>query len=438
VSRPPCIDDSSLVYQVGRLYPSSADEYVPRHTAVTPMCFEAAFATVAEAAECARGRVDVLAGLIRDEPRLRVRRLLVDWLDAHFPVLAAADADPAAPMTQGLYPECVVPRRRRLLEPWTEVAYQSALPPHLTLSPAEKVMRKARGSCSLRYVTQQVRRAFGSSAPGTADLLKVAVVVSELRYFAPDEGIGLDPAARYAVWARTDRQHLAAFNAQKRGAKELREMLLQTAVGAASYSPVARFLYTRESATFFESVLLLQLCQKVMSRGDQTVALPPEPGFGVKLSEAAARDVLPILTVPGGGHPSAKRLNLALARCPELGRAARRQTSAISRVAVVAHNTFEFARQQRHPPVWVPVCPSACAWKRTSRKRRRDAVAVVGDAEATCGACGHNVVLLKVNGTLIRDAAGVWTQLCSGCGAVITSAHLVGVVGMCAQCRTAL
>ena len=167
---------------------------------------------------------------------------------------------------------------------------------------------------------QQVRRAFGSSAPGTADLLKVAVVVSELRYFAPDEGIGLDPAARYAVWARTDRQHLAAFNAQKRGAKELREMLLQTAVGAASYSPVARFLYTRESATFFESVLLLQLCQKVMSRGDQTAALPPEPGFGVKLSEAAARDVLPILTVPGGGHPSAKRLNLALARCPELGR----------------------------------------------------------------------------------------------------------------------
>ena len=440
VSRPPCTDDSLLVFQVGRLYPSDSDEFTPRVGVLNPMCFESAFATVGAAADCARRRIDQIVELIRAEPRLQARRLLVDWLDAHFPVVAAADADPLAAMTYDLYPERVIPRRRQLLAPWTEVAYQSALPPHLTLSPAEKVMRKARGSCSLRYVTQQVRRAFASTAAGTADLLKVAVMVAELEYFSPTEGLSIDADRRYRVWSRADAGHLAAFNARKRGAKELRDMLLQTAVGAASYDTVARFLYTRERATFHESVLLLQLCQKVMGRAEPPdgEAVIPASGFGVEMSLAAAKTIKRALVLPGGGHPSAKRINLALSTCPELRQAARRQTGALSRVAVVPHGRVEFSRQLRHPAVWVPVCPAACAWKRTSRKRRRDAVAVVGAGDPTCGACGREVHLFKLNGAMLRDAAGEWTHMCSLCGAVITEERLCGVVAVCGGCRKSL
>lgn len=402
------------------------------------MCFEGAFKTASEAGACAEVRVRQIADLINKEPRLRVRRILIDWMDAHFPIMKAAKETPDAIMKFDWYPERVVPRRFQLLSPWTKVAYESALPPHLTLSPAEKVMRKARGTCSLRYVTQQVRRAFGSSSAGTADLLKVAVIASELDFFSDAEGKDLNYKTRFSIWSRADKEHLESFNARKRGAKELREMLFQTALGAASFDTVARFLYTRERATFFESVLLLQLCQKVMGRGDQVARALPAPGFGVYLTPPVAKAVTPILKIPGGGHPSAKRLNMALAKCPELVEAARQQTSAISKVAVVCHNVCEFTRQQKHPAIWVPVCPLACAWKRSSRKRRRDAVAVVGDEEAVCGACGQDVVLLKMNGIMLRDAAGTWTQLCSHCGIVITTAQLVGVVGVCADCRRLL
>ena len=436
VSRPPCVDAASLASQVGRLYPSQDDEFASAFPELTPLCFMAAFKTVGVAAECARGRVEKIALLIRNEPRLLARRLLIDWLDAHFPLLAAAAVNPGAAMAYDLYPERVTPKRDALLRPWTEVAYQSALPPRLTLSPAEKVMRKARETSSLRYVTQQVRRALmqnDESLPrgGTAMLLRAAVSVAELGYFSDSEGLALDAGARFQVWSRTEAEQLIAFNQEKRGAKELRSMLLQLANGAASYDSVARFLYTRASATYHHSAKVLQLCRKVMPRCDDATRVP-HGGFGVQLPEPSASAAIAAL---GTGCPSAKKVNAALAQCPELAAAAQRQTTAICRIAVVPHSAVEFERQQRFPAAWTSVCRNACAWKRTSRKRRRDAVAVVGDSEAVCGACGDSVSLMCVNGNMIRDTSGEWTQMCSLCGVVTTDARPVGVVFTCKRCQ---
>lgn len=441
VSRPPCPNDASLVAQVGRLYPSADDEFVSAHAALAPMCFVAAFKTVAEAAECAQRRIVEIAELCRNEPRLQCRRLLVDWLDAHFPVIVAARTDGAARMSTDLYPERVVPRREALLKPWVKVAYQSALPPKMTLSPAEKVMRKAREMSSLRYVTQQVRRALTQGndslpAAGTAMLLRAAVCAAELDYFSDREGINLDPHARLAIWSRTEAEQLVAFNAKKRGAKELRSMLLQLACGSASFDTVARFLYTREPATVHESAKVLQLCQKVMGRFDGAATATPHSGFGVKLSE---RDAAAAIAALGGSTacPSAKKVNAALNSCAELAAAARRQSTALCRVAVVPHVSIEAKRQRAFPRVWTSICRNACAWKRSSRKRRRDAVAVVGDSEAVCGACGEAVMMLCVNGVLIRDAVGKWTQMCGACGTVTENAYLRGVVSMCKACYSA-
>ena len=439
VSRPPCIDAMSLVSQVGRLYPSAFDEFSSAHSVLTPLCFTAAFKTVGAAADCARVRVRGIEQLIRAEPRVVSRRLLIDWLDAHFPLLVAAKRDPEAPMRYDLYPERVTPRRQELLLPWTEVAYQSALPPKLTLSPAEKVMRKARESSSLRYVTQQVRRALmhnDSTLPrgGTAMLLRAAVSVAELGYFSSNEGVAISADARLRIWSRSTAEQLVAFNELKRGAKELRAMLLQLACGAASFDSVARFLYTRVPATYHESSKVLQLCQKVMPRCDGAT-LPPHRGFGVHLPTDLAQKA--VVALGGRGCPSAKKVNAALAVCPELAEAAQRQTTSICRIAVVSHAAVEVERQMRHPFVWTSVCRNACAWKRTSRKRRRDAVAVVGDDGAVCGACGESVLLLRVNGKMIRDAAGVWTQMCSMCGVVTTDARPYGVVFVCKRCQRA-
>ena len=438
VSRPPCPNDASLVSQVGRLYPSSDDGFASAHASLEPMCFVAPFKTVGEASDCAQKRVIEIAALCRAEPRLQCRRLLIDWLDAHFPVIVAGRADPTQRMLVDLYPERVMPRREALLKPWVDVAYQSALPPRITLSPAEKVMRKSRELSSLRYVTQQVRRALSQKddtlpAGGTAMLLRAAVCAAELDYYTPTEGVNVDPAERLVIWARTDAEQLAAFNAKKRGAKELRAMLLQLASGAASFDTVARFLYTRELATVHESVKVLQLCQKVMGRHNEDAMVVPHRGFGVHLSQP---DVSLALEALGGGSscPSAKKINAALVNCPQLAEAARRQLTALCQIAVVPHSVIESKRQLTFPRVWTSFCRNACAWKRSSRKRRRDAVAVVGDTDAVCGACGDPVVMLCVNGTLIRDAAGAWTQMCGVCGAVITNAYLRGVVSMCKAC----
>ena len=371
--------------------------------------------TIDDAAAAVPDRLKRIEQLIRVERCPVKSRALVDWADAHFLLLKAAQTRGDEPMDFDLFPERVVPERLRIQKVWGEMVVQAALPATAVVPAPIRLLRKARSEIptSMRYVAMQIKRAWSGGGTSTAEiktaeLLKDACRVNALGWAKPvDKNVNL--IRRFLIWNESTEQQSARFSATPRSHADLKAFLFNFAVCAGGGGLLGWFLYSRVCAAYHVSPVIMTAVAK---RGEQGGGWPTR-GFGVAMSAAAKSqcDALGFGTVA----LSSKRNNVVMKRCKELRQQVGRQTSPAAKIAVLVADRFEFDRQNtQFSHKWVVVCKRMCGWIKTSRKRKRDAVALTGSGDVKCAACGGEGGLIKLNGIALGGEK--WTRLCGICG----------------------